>query len=682
MGYRRVRACLVALAALACGLPMAGRAQISLAVPLSLASQTPFTMPPALGDPILRVAVVATNPGATTFDRLQITGALGPAFVSREAYEAAISDFPGTVAATQVEKVEGTLEPGQTRTFTIELDMGALPGVNQDDPKVYPLRIQLHSEGRTVGQLFTNAIHVVRKPEKPLRFTWWIEVGAPAAFGPDGRLSSTTIEAALASPGGALFAPVAALRTVAIAGTPVDLVIRPSLLDDLRTMADGYTRADGSEVEAGQGAAAAAEAFLELLRTVAQGPDVQVVALPLEAPSIPAMLGGFPDDLAADLRRQEDRGTLLVQQTLGVDPAIEVARPPGGLLDDAAIDHYVDEGVTAVLADATTVERPEGTNGKAPLPTASVTTVAGSTVDLVLPDPSAQALWDRVDLLADPVRASQTVLGELAMIWKQEPVPVPPGVRGIVVAPPPDLPPTIWAGLVKRLAEAPFLRPMHPQILARRVIPAGPPAALLLPATSRFSGDYVTRINALHRDVDAYASMLEDPGTAAEDLTRQILRAEAQPYMGVVGEQAGAAWLDPVAGRTGAAFTSTTPQVQPVFTFTGREGTVPLRMGDPGDVPLRVQVLVRSSQFDFPDGSEREVVLERPNQLVEFDVEARASGRNPIEVIVQTPLGRVISSQTIVVRTSAVNSVALLITGGAGVVLLLLYARRRRRRNP
>ena len=36
--------------------------------------------------------------------------------------------------------------------------------------------------------------------------------------------------------------------------------------------------------------------------------------------------------------------------------------------------------------------------------------------------------------------------------------------------------------------------------------------------------------------------------------------------------------------------------------------------------------MMQSSQFDFPDGSEELVVLERPNQLVEFDVEARASG--------------------------------------------------------
>ena len=38
---------------------------------------------------------------------------------------------------------------------------------------------------------------------------------------------------------------------------------------------------------------------------------------------------------------------------------------------------------------------------------------------LVLPDPSTQALFARTDLLGDPVLASQLVLGELALIWKQ-----------------------------------------------------------------------------------------------------------------------------------------------------------------------------------------------------------------------------------------------------------------------
>ena len=191
-------------------------------------------------------------------------------------------------------------------------------------------------------------------------------------------------------------------------------------------MADGYQRADGTEVAAGEGAAATAEAFLAQIRAAAASPSVQVVAMPLDAPSVPAMLGSGLD---GDLGNQERRGASVVSETMR-QPAADVARPPGGLLDDAALMHFADGGVTTVLADADTVPRPLGDNGLAPLPAATVSPPGGDPTDLVLPDPPTQALMERVDLLTDPVRASQTVLSALAVTWKEAPGPRrPPGDR-------------------------------------------------------------------------------------------------------------------------------------------------------------------------------------------------------------------------------------------------------------
>jgi hypothetical protein len=106
-------------------------------------------------------------------------------------------------------------------------------------------------------------------------------------------------------------------------------------------------------------------------------------------------------------------------------------------------------------------------------------------------------------------------------------------------------------------------------------------------------------------------------------------------------------------------------------------------MGDPGPTPLSVTIKLRSSQFEFPDGDQRDLTLERPNQVATFTVVAKASGQNPILVEVRAPSGRVISEQTMVVRSTALNRVALVITGAAAVMLLALWARRflRRRTN-
>jgi hypothetical protein len=84
------------------------------------------------------------------------------------------------------------------------------------------------------------------------------------------------------------------------------------------------------------------------------------------------------------------------------------------------------------------------------------------------------------------------------------------------------------------------------------------------------------------------------------------------------------------------------------------------------------------------------VTLDQPGQVVSFPVVAQASGSNSIFVFVRAPNGRQIPEQpgppaaTIVVRSTALNHIALLVTIGAAFGLVLLYARRwfRRRRNP
>ena len=235
-------------------------AQVSSEVELTLASQSPaWTTPPDQpgAQPVVTIIVVATNNGVAPLRELRLVAQLGLPFISRRSYEEAITAGPASVMASRSVPLDGTLEPGDTEDFRIDLDMSTIEGVQQDDSKVYPLRVQVRSRGESVGELVTAAIHVVRKPEVPLRLAWWYEVAPPAAFGPDGRLADTSIEAAIAQ-GGTLAAPLAAIRAHAGAGEPVDLVVRPSFLEDLRAMADGYERSDGSQVAAGEGAAAAA----------------------------------------------------------------------------------------------------------------------------------------------------------------------------------------------------------------------------------------------------------------------------------------------------------------------------------------------------------------------------------------------------------------------------------------
>ena len=145
---------------------------------------------------------------------------------------------------------------------------------------------------------------------------------------------------------------------------------------------------------------------------------------------------------------------------------------------------------------------------------------------MVLPDPDTQALFDRPDLLADPVRASQVVLGELAVIWKESPVPLPPTVRGIAVAPPPTLPAAMWAPLLERISEAPFLEPVTATDLAARVVPPNPngESELVTQSTAAFDATYASRIIDLGRSVEAYGSMLAGGQRGAHGASPQAVR--------------------------------------------------------------------------------------------------------------------------------------------------------------
>ena len=90
----------------------------------------------------------------------------------------------------------------------------------------------------------------MRAPEQPLQLAWWTEVSGPIAFGPDGRLSDTSLEAAVA-PDGALAMQADALLRMdedPDLRSTIDLVVEPLLLDQLDRMADGYERSDGTTV--------------------------------------------------------------------------------------------------------------------------------------------------------------------------------------------------------------------------------------------------------------------------------------------------------------------------------------------------------------------------------------------------------------------------------------------------
>jgi hypothetical protein len=370
------------------------------------------------------------------------------------------------------------------------------------------------------------------------------------------------------------------------------------------------------------------------------------------------------------------------EQILDEQPDPTVARPPGTAFDQTSVDLLDARGVTTILGAADSVDRPRQPNDYAPPPAATLSATSGNRIELLLPDPSAQALVSDAELLEDPVRAAQVVLGELATIWKEEPVPPRDETNGLALELPPDLPAAIWDPMVLRLSRAPFLEPVHAGTLPHEVRP--PPPLLegvSNPLSAGFSTAYAEDLATTGHRVAAFGSILEEPAGELDLLRRAMLYAEASQYIG--NEGSGHVWIRSVNGVVDRTFSRLKPDTSRVLTFTSRAGTIPLRMGDPGNRVLNVTVRLESGRVDFLDGEERTVRLDQANQVITFSVEVKAAGPSDIDVSVMSPNGAVLSRSVLVVRSTAVNPIALIITTGAGLVLIGLWSRRLfRRRRP
>ena len=678
--HRATRAILTFLIVVAAclGTSLGAHAQAPSTVTLRLVSQTPYT---TLQRPDLRVVIDAVNASDQTLPDLAVGIQIGEPIRSRTQYLESMTSGPGSSPLFALPFPQsGELAPGETRRFTVTLDV-TTAHLSADDSLVYPAQIDLRAGVSQVATLNTPIVNIVRAPEEPLKFASWAEVTAPPPLNPAGQLADPAFEASIA-PEGSLGGEVAALRTLATdpnRGGPLDLVVQPSVIDALISMSDGYDRTDGTHVDAGEKAALDAATTLASLRIVAQAPDTQVSSLPFSGPIIPSLLSS---GLASDLTLQRTLGDTVVNDALGVHPVTTVARPPQGQLDEVSVDALALGGATTLLADATTVARPLLPNDYSPLPTASLDTTAGNSVDLVLPDPDTEALLQDPELAADPVRSAQVLFGELATIWRESPVPSPPTVRGVALGLPSGLPGAFWGRALLRLADAPFLRHVHPQDFVEEVTPAGPPSTLTSPSLATFSRPYVDSIHAERHDIEAFRSMLVSSDPEPDRLERDLLYAEAGAYVG--NEAAGRVWIDYVHAALKDVFDRAQPQESLEYTFTSREGTIPLRMGDPGSTPMKLTVQLRSAWFRFPDGASQTIVLDRPNQIVSFRVEATAGSQgHPIQMLVSAPSGRVLDSQLLVVRTASVSRIALAITVLAALGLVVLWARRilRRRRS-
>jgi hypothetical protein len=652
-------------------------AQAPPSAQIRLLGQTAWTTPE---DPLLRITLRITNEGGSTITDAVVGWTLGPKVTSRVQYETALDEGPVFPASAETVPVLEDLAPGASEEVKIRIDTSETGGIDQVDSGVYPLQLELRSQDQPIAAVTTAAINIAQDPQRPVLFSWWTEVATPVAFGPDGKLIDPGFEEMLGSRAGvvAQVDAVAHLLRTDRSGTPIDVVVSPAALDQLRQAEDGYERADGTSVAADGFAPSVAAQTLEKLVEIADDPRARLYAMPFAAPRLPALLSA---GLRAHLEAQWQMGDEAFERILGEPPERTVARPPGLAFDQASVDLLEARGVTTILGAADSVERRPQPNDFAPPPAVSLRTDSGKTLSLLLPDPGTQALLADARLRQDPVLAAQAVLGELATIWRERPVPDQETVRGLAIDLLPDLPAGMWEQMLRRLVGAPFLDPIHAAGLPLDIRPRPIPATLGTTAREGFTPGYAEDLAVMAARVTAFASIVEDPSSDVDRLRRSMLYAEASQYVG--NEGSGRVWIGAVNGVIDRTFSRLRPDTTRQLTFTSRSGPIPLRMGDPGHRVLNVKVELASSRVDFLDGNTRSVRLDRANQVITFQVEVKAAGPSNIDVFVTAPDGAVLSRSVLRLRSTAINPTALVITIGAGLVLVGLWSRRLfRRRSP
>ena len=647
---------------------------------IRLVSQTPWT---TTKEPMLRLRVSVRNDGDATIASPVIGWEIGPRVTSRLQYETALEQGPTYAASADTVPLPGPLSPGDTLEVPIPIDVSEIPGsVDPEESAVYPLQLALRSEAvdHEITVLTTAAIHIAREPQVRVLFSWWTEIASPVAFAPDGTLVDAGWEATLEA-GGGIVAQVEAIADLLAqprSRAAFDLIVSPAALDQLRQAADGYERSDGQVVKENDVVPQVSAETLDRLRAIVTSPRVRVHAMPFAAPRLPALLSS---GLRTHLEDQWRLGDETFERILEERPDPTVARPPGLFFDQDSVDILSARGVSTILGAPDSVDRPPQDNDFAPPAAAALSTTSGVDVNLVLPDPGAQAMLSDPALLKDPVLLAQAVLGELATIWREQPVPEGGAIRGLALDLPPDLPTAIWGEALERISDAPFLDPAYAEELPFGVEPAPNPAALEASATEGFTTLYADALAATGRRVAAFASILEEPAEEAVRLRRELLYAEASQYIG--NEGSGRVWIDAVNDVIDRTFSRLGPDTSRVLTFTSRSGTIRLRMGDPGGRVLNVNVALASTRVEFLDDNERAVRLDQADQVIAFEAELKAAGRSRIHVSVLAPNKMVLTRRVLVVSSTAVNPIALIITIGAGLVLVGLWSRRLfRRRNP
>jgi Family of unknown function (DUF6049) len=657
----------------------------ALEVRLSLVAQSPWVSP---DHPAIHLRVRATNVGTVPVTDMSFGITVFTSAHTRTQYDQSLHADPTGAGAlfANFDLVPGRLAPGATLPLALSgtTEAGVEQAILQgDQTAVYPTKVELRSGEETVGELRSPIVFLhfpkhERIARTRLRLGWTFVLHRPVDLVPDG--TATFRDASLqdsVAPGGRLAREVQALADAANdpdRPQPMDVVWSPPLLSQLDLMRQGYWVENGGSrvhVPAGQAGSADAATVIDAMHRLARGPLVESAAMPFAAPSVPALIQA---GLGVDVPVQLSRGRDQVAAFLGKEPADDIFWPPGSYLDQASLSTLSGRGVRTFILDSGLVSRPSQPKEFAQPATAALSNSLTTTATAIVPDDGIQAILESPLPRRDVRLTVQAVLGELAQIWLEQPG-VPRAVA-LLASDRLDLPGGLFGPLLRIVGEAPFVQTQRLGAIVKN-FPAkqDPPAQLVPHRSPSFSIGYVEALAAARADIATYRSILVTESPVPNRMEDTVLLAEGDTFS---DDQAyGEAFVGGIRQRLQTLFQGIQPDTSRVVTLASGRGVVPLGVHNATDERVRVQIRLVSVRLD--PSSEAQTVQLRANSTTPmfFRVKSRTTGRFPVQVRVLTPEGAPLGDPyELVVRSTAYNLVALIVTVGAALFLLVWWARR------
>lgn len=563
------------------------------------------------------------------------------------------------------QNVPGPIGPGQQRTITLERPATALIG-SIARTGVYPIQISL-LDARGTETVSTAMPYFASPALNPLNVTWVLPISAPTVRPVDNGFSQAAIDS--------LGIAELTQQMQAIAARPganLTLAPDPSLLDTLTDLADGFdlvTPSGREHVGPNDLAARQASDLLDEFRraALAAGEIASVPYVPVDLPSL-AQHG-----LRTDALRQITLGRSLSEQILHRSPSFSLLLPPNLAYDTSSAAALAPLGITGIVIDPASLPlRPVEPFSPQLFGPSRPVAFGGTSLRALLPDAQIDSLLAGHE---QGVLAAQSIIAETASSYLE--LPSFGSDRVIVIDSPVRLAPTALAAAIDGLNSAPWVRLRSATEALSLLPPEGAP--LPLPSLIRPDHSFLSAARTARAELSILGSILVQPLSAADTFDRDVLASESSEW--AVAPTAGVRLARRVRTSVVGILSDIQVGAGRRVTLTAKTGSVPVTILNKNQFPVRLRIRVDSAKVGFPTGATRIIQVDPPNNTVDFTVSARAAGAFPLDVRLETPDGaRLIARGSVILRSSAVSTVALLVVGGSAFFLLFAWAQRSRKR--